>query len=111
MKGRNDGTVIGMAVTETYGYNMVANPKAGFTQADITPLTTTAGFQMGIVSLASKGWNDFGDVIAVRRLVKQSVGPYRRVPTLPTCLARPMVSSSTSSSPRRQGCHERRECR
>ena len=68
MKGMaNDGTVIGMAVTETYGYNMVANPKAGFTQADITPLTTTAGFQMGIVSLASKGWNDFGDVIAAAK--------------------------------------------
>ena len=63
----NDGTVIGLAVTETYGYNMVANPKAGFTQADITPLTTTAGFQMGIVSLASKGWNDFGDVIAAAK--------------------------------------------
>lgn len=63
----NDGTVIGLAVTETFGYNMVANPKAGYTQADITPLTTTAGFQMGIVSQASKGWNDFGDVIAAAK--------------------------------------------
>ena len=40
----NDGTVIGLAVTETYGCNMIANPKAGYTQADITPLTTTAAF-------------------------------------------------------------------
>ena len=63
----NDGTVIGLAVTETYGYNMLANPKAGYTQADITPLTTTAGFQMGIVSQTSKGWNDFGDVIAAAK--------------------------------------------
>ena len=38
----NDGTVIGLAVTETYGYNMIANPKAGYTQANITPLTKTA---------------------------------------------------------------------
>ena len=52
----NDGTVIGLAVTETYGYNMIANPKAGYTQADITLLTTTAGFQMGIAQ-TSKGWN------------------------------------------------------
>lgn len=59
----NDGTVIGLAVTETYGYNMIANPKAGYTQADITPLTTTAGFQMGIVAKTSKGWADFGDVV------------------------------------------------
>ena len=68
MKGMaNDGTVIGLAVTETFGYNMVANPKAGYTQADITPLTTTAGFQMGIVAQASKGWKDFGDVIAAAK--------------------------------------------
>ena len=42
---------------------MIANPKAGYTQADITPLTTTAGFQMGIVAKTSKGWADFGDVV------------------------------------------------
>lgn len=34
---------------------MIANPKAGYTQADITPLTTTASFQMGIVAKTSKG--------------------------------------------------------
>lgn len=59
----DDGTMIGLAVTETCGYNMIANPKAGYTQADITPLTTTAGLQMGIVAQTSKGWKDFGDVI------------------------------------------------
>ena len=54
LKGQpNDGTAIGLAITETFGYNMVANPSAGYTQADFTPLTTTAGFQMGVVSLSS----------------------------------------------------------
>lgn len=60
----NDGTTIGMAVTETYGYNMVANPGAGVSLADVTPLTTAAGFQMGIVSKSSKGWKTIDDVLA-----------------------------------------------
>ena len=65
MKGEpNDGTTIGMAVTETYGYNMVANPGAGVSLADVTPLTTAAGFQMGIVSKSSKGWKTIDDVLA-----------------------------------------------
>ena len=100
MKGMaNDGTVIGLAVTETFGYNMVANPKAEYTQADITPLTTTAGFQMGIV-LASKGWKDFGDVIEPPRPARPSVSALcrRRLPTSPIFWARPTASSSTSSS-------------
>lgn len=60
----NDGTVIGMAVTETFGYNMVSAKKAAYTQADFTPLTTTAGFQMGVVALTSKGWKSWDDVVA-----------------------------------------------
>jgi len=40
----NDGTVIGMAVTETFGYNMVSAKRAAYAQADFTPLSTTAGF-------------------------------------------------------------------
>lgn len=59
----NDGSVIGMVVTETLGYNMRA-ADAGVTPADYTPITTTAGFQMGVVSLASKGWSSFDDVLA-----------------------------------------------
>jgi tripartite-type tricarboxylate transporter receptor subunit TctC len=59
----NDGSVIGMVVTETFGYNMkVAN--AGATPSDFTAITTTAGFQMGIVSRADKGWKTFDDMIA-----------------------------------------------
>lgn len=61
-----DGTAIGMIVTETLGYNAVAagNPVSA---ADFTGLSTTAGFQMGIVSKADKGWSDFGDVIAAAK--------------------------------------------
>lgn len=60
----NDGTVIGMAVTETFGYNMVSAKRAAYTQADFTPLTTTAGFQMGVVALTSKDWKSWDDVVA-----------------------------------------------
>ncbi|MDF2369315.1 MAG: tripartite tricarboxylate transporter substrate-binding protein [Rhizobiaceae bacterium] len=60
----NDGTVIGMTVTETFGYNMAAAPKAGMKPSDFTGLTTTAGFQMGIVAPTSKGWTSFDDMIA-----------------------------------------------
>lgn len=62
----NDGSVIGMVVTETLGYNMkVAN--AGVTPEDYTAITTTAGFQMGIVSTADKGWDSFDDMIAASK--------------------------------------------
>ncbi len=63
----NDGTAIGMGVTETFGYNMAAAPNAGLKPSDFTGLTTTAGFQMGVVSLASKGWNSFDDVVAAAK--------------------------------------------
>jgi tripartite-type tricarboxylate transporter receptor subunit TctC len=62
----NDGSVIGMVVTETMGYNMRA-ADAGMTPADFTGITTTAGFQMGVVSLASKGWTTFHDVVAAAK--------------------------------------------
>ena len=56
-----DGTTIGMIVTETLGYNM-ASAKAG-QPTDVTPITTTAGTQMAVVALESKGWKTLGDVI------------------------------------------------
>ncbi len=57
-----DGTAIAMIVTETLGYNRVAagNPVA---LEDFTALTTVAGFQMGIVAKAEKGWTSFAEVI------------------------------------------------
>lgn len=56
-----DGSTIAMIISETMGYNM-ASAKAG-NPADVTPITTTASTQMAIVSLSSKGWNSFADVI------------------------------------------------
>lgn len=58
----NDGSVIGMVVTESFGYNMkVAD--AGVTPDDFTSITTTAGFQMGVVAPSGKGWTTFADVV------------------------------------------------
>ncbi len=62
----NDGTAIGMVVTETLGYNMAAS-NSGLTPQDFTGLTTTAGFQMGVVALSSKGWKSFDDVVAAAK--------------------------------------------
>lgn len=59
-----DGTAIAMIVTESLGYNAVAATGAGIAPSDFTGLTTTAGFQMGIVAKADKGWTTFDDMIA-----------------------------------------------
>ncbi|SDD57341.1 Bug family tripartite tricarboxylate transporter substrate binding protein [Ruegeria marina] len=61
-----DGTVIGMAVTEALGYNM-RSADMGLTPSDFTGLTTTAGFQMGIVARADKGWTTFSDAVAAAK--------------------------------------------
>lgn len=59
-----DGTAIAMVVTESLGYNAAANPDAGVTPESVTPLTTTAGFQMAVVAPASSGWTSFEDMMA-----------------------------------------------
>ena len=56
-----DGTAIAMIVTETLGYNMRAANAGGADAA--TPITTTAGTQMAVVALSSKGYETLGDVI------------------------------------------------
>ncbi|MBM7069332.1 tripartite tricarboxylate transporter substrate binding protein [Actibacterium sp. 188UL27-1] len=61
-----DGTVIGMLVTESLGYNMAA-AKTPLTPADFTALTTTASFQMGIVAPASKGWTAWDQMISAAK--------------------------------------------
>lgn len=67
MKGEPaDGTVIGMVVAESLGYNLYA-ANTGMTPADFTSLTTTAGFQMGVVSAASTGWTSFDEMIAAAK--------------------------------------------
>lgn len=58
----NDGLTIGMAVTNTVGYNMVVAKKPGYTEKDFTYITTTAGSQMGIYAKASSGFKTWDDV-------------------------------------------------
>lgn len=62
----NDGSVIGMVVAESLGYNLYT-ANAGMTPADFTSITTTAGAQMGIVALSSKGWTDINDMLAAAK--------------------------------------------
>ncbi|MCH2076018.1 MAG: hypothetical protein MK180_03900 [Rhodobacteraceae bacterium] len=51
-----------MVVTESLGYKLRA-ADAGLTPDMFTPIATTAGFQMGIVAPAGKGWTTFMDVV------------------------------------------------
>ena len=62
-----DGTAIALVVVESLGYNSVAAKGAGLKPADFTGLTTTAGFQMGLVAKADKGWTSFDDMIAAAK--------------------------------------------
>lgn len=59
----NDGTAIALIVTESAGYNLAAAKGSGMSPADFTGITTTAGFQMGIVSKADTGWSSFQDMV------------------------------------------------
>ncbi|GAA6164441.1 tripartite tricarboxylate transporter substrate binding protein [Pelagimonas sp. KU-00592-HH] len=61
-----DGTAIGMVVTETLGYNMAA-ANAGMSPENFTGLSTTAGFQMGVVARTDKGWASFDEMIAAAK--------------------------------------------
>jgi len=66
MKAPKDGTVIVMASTDIVGYGSAAaglNWKA----SDVTPLLTTASFQMAFVGAKAKGWKTFDDAIAVAK--------------------------------------------
>ena len=60
----NDGLTIGIAVTETFGYNMLAAKKRTYGPDDFTFITTTAGSQMGLVAKADRGWKTIRDTIA-----------------------------------------------
>ncbi len=62
-----DGTAIAMVVTESLGYNLAAARGAGLAPSDFAGLTTTAGFQMGVVARADKGWSTFDDMIAAAK--------------------------------------------
>ena len=60
----NDGLTIGIAVTETFGYNILAAKKRSYEVDDFTFITTTAGSQMGLVAKADRGWKTIRDTIA-----------------------------------------------
>lgn len=63
----NDGSVIGMVVTETFTYTAVANPKAGYKVDDFTYITTTAPTQMGLVVKSDSGMKTMDDVVAMAK--------------------------------------------
>lgn len=58
-----DGTALGMAVNESFGYNMLASKNPGYTADDFTYIATTTGSQMGLVVKASKGWKTWDDFL------------------------------------------------
>lgn len=62
-----DGTSIAMVVTESLGYNLAAARGAGVMPSDFAGLTTTAGFQMGVVAKSDKGWASFDEMIAAAK--------------------------------------------
>lgn len=74
-KSPADGTAIGMVVSETVSYNMLAEKKPGYAENDFTYLTTTAGTQMGIVAKSNRGWKSLADVTdAIKKGQKVSFG-------------------------------------
>lgn len=66
-----DGLSIGIAVTETFGYNMIAVRKQTYSQSDFTFITTTAGSQMALVAKADRGWKSIREVIAAAKAGKK----------------------------------------
>lgn len=62
-EAKNDGTAIGMLVSETLSYNLVVDRRSGLSLKDFTPLTSTASLQLGIVAKTDKGWDSMEDVI------------------------------------------------
>ncbi len=63
----NDGSVIAMVVTESLGYNLFNAKGSGMSPSDFIGLTTTAGFQMGVVAKADKGWKSMADFVAASK--------------------------------------------
>lgn len=71
LKEPSDGTSIGMVVTETLGYNAVASKNKNLSLDNFTMLSTTAGFQMGIVALSKSDFNSWEKVKAQAKAGKQ----------------------------------------
>ena len=68
LKGQpNDGLTFGIAVTQTFTYNVLAVKNVGYAADDFTYVTTTAGTQLGLVAKSERGWKSIEDVIAAAR--------------------------------------------
>ncbi|GAA6208522.1 tripartite tricarboxylate transporter substrate binding protein [Cognatishimia sp. WU-CL00825] len=59
-----DGLTIGIGITDTFAYGMLAARDAGYELDDFTYLSTLAGTQMGIVAKSDRGWTSMSDVIS-----------------------------------------------
>lgn len=58
-----DGLTIGLGITDTFAYGMLASRDPGYALDDFTFLATLAGTQMGIVAKSERGWTTMSDVI------------------------------------------------
>lgn len=58
-----DGMTIGIGITDTVAYGVLAARDPGYSLDDFDYLATLAGTQMAVVAKASRGWTDFSDVI------------------------------------------------
>ncbi len=63
----NDGLTFGIAVTQTFTYNVLAAKSVGYAADDFTYVTTTAGTQIGLVARSERGWKSIEDVIAAAK--------------------------------------------
>ena len=59
----NDGTALGMAITGSFGYGMLASKNPGYGLDDFTYIATATAGQLGIMAKASKGWKTWDDVV------------------------------------------------
>ena len=57
-----DGTAIGMIVSETLAYNLIASPESGMQRDDFTALATTAAFQFGVVAMADGAMSNWDKI-------------------------------------------------
>ena len=58
-----DGQTIGVGITDTFAYGLLATRDPGYAVEDFTYLSTIAGTQMGVVAKSDRGWETMTDVI------------------------------------------------
>ena len=62
-----DGSAIGVGITDTFAYGVLAARDPGYATSDFDYLSTIAGTQMAVVARADRGWKTFSDVIAAAK--------------------------------------------